>query len=744
MVTSESSASMASLATETAHSLETSETGFYSLPQRSSSDDDGFEPIEQAEVVVESPIAFDSPELPEPLPSIDELATRSSGVPEDTMPAVLSSIGLAASLPEDSSLNEANVEDRHLDLVDTESNAKAQPHTSSSGVSTSPIVDGESESSVPSGPFGRSGSRRSMSLSSLVLPGPSETTPRAPTVSTSSDGKTIRKQKSLKRFFFSNGDLASEEKEPVPKLDKALLKEKTDKSSKQKVATMTAALNREAEDEENLLDKGKNRSGFSSMLSRPKSKPSLRIDVKASRQSVPSAPASAPSITSVPTSTPHSSGSTSTSSGSSAYPETPISTVSSKFKTKGTPGVADGASGGRGLTKRFSLSNMSSAFKRSKRDLSSPVPQVPDLPTAYKKDAKGRSLSDDGCRTAKDIRGMIKESAVPLSPKLAQSAILQSPKSRDRPLLSPPLSPSGTSSRPSVDQSRPSSPRSPKSIAETLPPPSPKDTASILSETSSTFELDEELTHAQLMLVSPRTRRNPAESLQDILGVAPISRQSRIVRMEPAFSRRSVEAIVLGPLLVSPSSMEPIPDIESDVHRRDSDLSVVGVGDTRRELRYDSEASLETLSRSSSTSDPLDHTAPVTPVSDPCAMPLVSPPPLPPLPPLSTMPSDMIIVDAPSMTDIYASPTSTITTSRRSPEAIFRFLSGGSGKDSPKSTPSSKRASKEVLISKVVEGEYTSLIQATQLKSLHFDSLGLDFDGYAFPPNLIPPPREVV
>ena len=764
MITSDS---MGSLTTETAHSAESFELNDFAQPAFAS------EAADNSSTIVESPVSHSAPPLPtESVPGVEEMVISQS------LPATVREP--AAGLEIDLGPLIAQAEPSHV-------NAPLEV------ISAQHMVPSASERSTLQGDKSRK--RRSMSLTSVPSSRPAEaasTMPAAP----ASGSKVIRKHKSLKKFFFSSDNLAKQEQEPMPDLDRSHVKDnearrKEEKTKSEKVDkadhadSERIAQARAKDDKKREMNK---RSSLGGMLPRPKSKPSLRIDIKATKHMGSAAPSpGADSETSTPTPAPLTGSSAVTSSTSGGYPETPA-TSSSKSKGKaGTPAPESGG-GTRGLTKRFSLSNMSNAFKRSKKD-GAAVPQVPELPAAYKRDKAGRSMSADSATTpTTSAMRDIKHSAVPLSPKLQEAAIIDSPVSRSRPLLSPQNSP-GSSMKGLPDPEPPSpgatSLRSVLSVSSdnsghTLNAPgSPShDDTSLLSDTSSTFELETELNHAQLVLVSPRTRRNPAESLQDILGVAPITRQSTVIKLDPILSRRSVEAIVLGPLLMSPSDMATLSEEDAD----DNEHSISGTAardnndrrgsgestssgheaDEGRPRHYGSASSLESLSRSSSTSDPLEH-APVTPSSVDCGPVLELPPPVPPKDDsldvdLSAESSeDAVMVDAPSMQEIYDSPTSTITTSRRSPEGLFRFLSSGhspkttlkeveispKGKTKPlppvASEPTGKKGNKGKAAGTMTfplppppvpeTKEYSSLHSDVQLRSLHFDSgLGLDFE----------------
>lgn len=546
----------------------TSETDASLLTQTLHQEPEQVEPVESLEAVPDEP---EDPPFVTPSSSMDDIADKvdpaseqiepesdspafsvpmspespQSASPSDALPV------LTQSMPSSSALSIEN----ELEILRDEqppslpASPVTSPATITEAVSTSPITPNVTRGIPPST---SERSRRTLSLGSMadVVPSPPGPTPivdyKAETP------KVIKKQKSLKSFFFFHENSAKHDHASVPQIP-AKFAEQAKSKSKDPASAPSAPTT--------------SRSGFSSMLSRPKSKPSLRIDVKQSKVS----DASSLSQPRMPNTA------SSTSSTEEHYPQTPASASMSKTKAhaaetpRETPRAEKSEKGdktekadpSRGLSKRFSLTNMSSAFKRAKKEATAVVPQVPELPQAYKKDksATTTSKSSKGFGKRKDKENadllgqskssLVKESALPIptSPKLAKTPLLPSEtasraSSRSASPVAPVInvkhsSPTAFSQSPSPDQ-RPPTTR-----------PSPADSVSVVSEGSSSFELENELTNAQLVLVSPHTRRNPAESLQDILGVGPVSRTSVLVQLNRSQSRRSVEAIVLGPLLMS-------------------------------------------------------------------------------------------------------------------------------------------------------------------------------------------------
>ena len=474
----------------------------------------------------------------------------------------------------------------------------------------------------------RSRRTRSMSLSSTPA---SEIEPfmsnDEPTPPPAIKVEVIRRQKSLKKLFFSHYDSAS-------------VQEKQDGTDKK--------------------PKG--------LLSRAKSKPSLRIDVKASKEDF------VPGIA------------TASSSGQSeGFPGTPVS--------RSSDGLGHGH---RGLSKRFSLSNMSNAFKKKSPAAGEglAVPKVPELPEAYRREKEAMEI---------EIALSVSYHVVPASPPLEGEIVPQEDDEPDTKGLATPEEPM------------------PKySVKGLMSPPiihSAVHTHDAESETSSAFDFDDELEHAELMQVSPRTRRNPGVSLQQFLGQAP-GRRIRVENVDNA-SRHSVEAIVLGSLLV------PEAETPSTGGERSHSEVLAGGKQAPQAVPSSSEASLGSLSQSSYTSEP--DAPPITPnILE--ANPLSPPIELTGLQ-LPTLSNDIIAVESP--------PTSSTRASSPKPRAfgspdifLHMFSSPRSSSRIVKPTPT-PTASYPTPPLPEWEVQFSSLSANMQLKSLHFDGLGLDFDGFS-------------
>lgn len=433
--------------------------------------------------------------------------------------------------------------------------------------------------------------------------------------------EVIRKQKSLKKLFFSSSETSSiqEKRDGVDKKAKGL-------------------------------------------LSRAKSKPSLRIDVKASKEDV------VPGIA------------TASSSGQSdGFPDTPVS--------RSSDGIGQGH---RGLSKRFSLSNMSTAFKKNSSAAGGgfAVPKVPELPEAYRR--KKEPSADESALP-------LKYHGFPASPHLEGEVTTQEEDEQ--------------TSNGFAGQMASMSKHGAKGLMS-LPiihTNSHMDDAE--SDTSSAFDLDDELQHAELMQVSPRTRRNPGVSLQQFLGTAPAAKTR--VEVVPNALRHSVKAIVLGPLL--------FPEGETLATVEETPCSGTSANDQQapQAVQSASETSLESLSQSSSTSEP--DPPPITPSF------LISNPLSPPIEVLESNPSlsnDIIAVETPPTSSTRASSPRTRTFG--SPDMFFHMFS------SPRSSSRVVKPMPPVSVSPQPlperEPQFSSLDGNLQLKSLHFDGLGLDFD----------------
>ncbi|WVR04619.1 hypothetical protein IAU60_001630 [Kwoniella sp. DSM 27419] len=337
----------------------------------------------------------------------------------------------------------------------------------------------------------------------------------------------IRKQKSLKMFFFSStgvGEASNQDTAPP-------------------VPTFVAPKHAEPKPKKTLQ--------------KAKSKPSLKIDVKAAKPAEPFTGAS-------PITPALSTGQTAASSDTIGTPSiTPVSATGSSNSNVVPPQPPS-----RGLSKRFSLSNMSQAFKRksSMSNLSAsavsshnsgtvetPIPMVPDLPAEYKRQkatkAKSTMKVTEVCdREAKASIATAAGTTVPAvydgiarrseSLNRLQSLSTDDPKElpkqhgQRRPIaIQDPSRPL----LPAVDLV-PARSSSPSSIS-TNPSDDEGEGDSELSE-------EQELVHAKLMQISPRTRRDPTASLQEFLASAP--GQTGSVVIVPKGVRRSVEAVVIG------------------------------------------------------------------------------------------------------------------------------------------------------------------------------------------------------
>ncbi|WWC86905.1 uncharacterized protein L201_001784 [Kwoniella dendrophila CBS 6074] len=386
----------------------------------------------------------------------------------------------------------------------------------------------------------------------------------------------IRKQKSLKKFFFSSSTppdivMASSSAPPLPDLP---LQERN-------AVSENVATKEDKEKREDKPSKGKK------ILQRARSKPSLKIDVKVAKPSSSISPSPAtPAL-------------------STGRTDISVSQVE-------TPSSAP-ANQPRGLSKRFSLSNMSQAFKKKSHSTpvsatassGSPIPMVPDLPEVYKKQ--------------KDIKGKVLESAVPISPR--KSKTVDSADTTNE-ILTPTGLPrrsdslkaiqsltftqeeEPTSQQPNLDETVSPSilTEEPQSLLPAFEVSSVSTSATASGSRSrdrsdspdlsvksiSTIDIDDidastdidgdledeqELIHAQLMHVSPRTRRDPTQSisLQEFLS-SPPGKTSNVVIVPTKGLRRSVEAVVVlgNPSLYnlqSPpftSASEPIQEVEKE------------------------------------------------------------------------------------------------------------------------------------------------------------------------------------
>lgn len=690
------SPSFVSVTTDTAQSVQTSDREIFH-PARQW-------PVGEFEELVESPVSLTSPALPNAEP-LQEAEPQSFGH-EDQTPAITDG-------------DDSGVETSDPEPIANHLASPLQPNPSRSHTAPTPAASWPSP-----GQLSRP-KRRSLSLTSIHVDKPVNPV-RPPAIPVG--GKTVRKHKSLKNFFFLNDNLAKEVSEPAAEL----------------VDDMISGLVKGSEED------AKRGSTFGGILSRPKSKPTLQVDVKASSAATflgsLSTPVTGSGMTVSPAPLISSTTVTSPSASSHLIPNTPCL---GEEEAKSKPQIHNETTV-KGPTKRFSLSNMANAFKRTAgRKDASPVSQVTEVFVSLKRDKMGTGPAG---KVQPQSNRLVKESVAvlsPTSPQYTADLSLANPK----PLFSSLESP-GFAKTTLLSDSQGSSPRtSVHSTAEVSVHGSIHDTASFVSELSSSFELDAELDRAQLMLISPKTRRNPAETLQDVLGIGATGRQSTVVKHDPVLSRRSAEAIVLGPLSLGPG-MDSLNEDEEEQRSLQGSMEVLddrrGDDETMTMMNWsrrpsadsmsthdggtnDSQTSLESLSTSSSTCEQHDPLSPITPASLQPGV-LLDPSELP------------IMVSTPSTDDIYVK----TVPSNLTPQASFRFFTAS--RSSPRS--SSPREFCEDVQSFTLETgsekklrgitdypptppisqeEHPSLSEDIQLRSLRFDSLGLDFDHFASP-----------
>mgnify|MGYP007001963449 CR=1 FL=1 len=594
------------LAGVTRSESEPSELPFLSTVQEGGTDSDATSACITGDDLVDSPVALTSPQFPKP-------STEGQGqtVAADSSPTV---DALSSGSPSDEPpalmpvLEESD--DTESDEISTPSSVDAVP--AAAALASSPSLK-----------------RRSMSMPSVNEAKPPTAASIALSTTTAPRPTVVRKQKSLSRFFFSNSDLARVERDSGKHVP---VEEKNDGKASQTTSTA-------------------NRKSLGGMLSRPKSSPALRTQARESRHAAVIG-------------TNGNTVSSATSSISLATAHTPQSTqpgLNGSVAESDVPRATDAPTTVKTIKKRFSLSNLSSAFKRSKKSNEAPVPHVPAVPSAFKKESVANRTRPRQSDFADVPSGEKKEHAIPEPSQAEGDEVETLQEDTTETLISPTSSPVKT--RP-ANRARSNTHMTSSSTGADRPgaPSSPKERSSIVSDTSSGFELDAELSHARLMLVSPQTRRNPSKTFQEILNVAPVTRQSKIIKLDTHMTRRSVEAIVLGPLLLASGDMRAVTeerdemsaqggseaaDAESEIaadeegeremgreskpsERRGSDESSTTIGsgsndttvdsdlsDRSMEEYTDSQTSLETMSQSSCASGPHDKSGPVTPSSTP-------------------------------------------------------------------------------------------------------------------------------
>ncbi|KAK8847401.1 hypothetical protein IAR55_005259 [Kwoniella newhampshirensis] len=550
-----------------------------------------------------------------------------------------------------------------------------------------------------------------------------------------SSTSAIRKQKSLKTLFFSSStpaDTASSTALTSASVTSISLPKSSSGSGR-----------RPMDETERPKERGRG------ILSRARSKPSLKIDVKMTKGSGEKIAGSS----SIPTTPSLSTGRSGL--ASSSFASTPASYTNSPHTAASTP---------RGLSKRFSLSNMSNAFKKRSsstpvtgslmKDSSAPVPTVPALPEMYKKEKEARKVIP---------------SAVPIGPSKAppshgpgeenDSALndtptrCESPIAMDEPAPSDAVTDSATSfekgeARLSFESTgsrrvNPLAPLLPALDLSTTTTPLP-DTPTTVSATSMDDyeEESEEIIHAQLMQVTPRTRRNPGSALQEFLGSGP-AKQGNVV-IVPQNARRSVEAVVvLGGRSTSVFNNRAILDgSEENVN------STTRVIEERRGSTDTDETDIIVT--------PVHNALEIFVAPDPGAFDqpsasAVSSPQIDTLndDDLESLPSDTVLVENPpppppsseTSTAVKGDSTSVPKGRFASPEALLRRLHTSSRKQ--QSTPYHSQVREPGVLAPgagipvppipfPLEGcipseAYSSLMNDVQLRSLHFEGLGLDF-----------------
>nr|XP_019008487.1 uncharacterized protein I206_07046 [Kwoniella pini CBS 10737]OCF47268.1 hypothetical protein I206_07046 [Kwoniella pini CBS 10737] len=530
----------------------------------------------------------------------------------------------------------------------------------------------------------------------------------------------IRKQRSLKKFFFSSStppEAASTSScaPPVPPLP---LRERT-----------AEIQNIDSQVEQDKILKSKK------VMKRARSKPSLKIDVKGSKSS----------------------------SSAEVSPVTPaLSTdktdISAIMDTPSAPAPL------RGLSKRFSLSNMSQAFKKrshstpvSATSSTSPIPLVPDIPEAYKKEkyATGSSAKQPvppSPRKAETIdtnknQESILSTSVPRrseSLKAIQSLTFLSDEI-DKPSDSATEETSYSTMIVDEPQSLLPAFEVPETSITTID--SPTDGRVSTSERSiisiSTVDIDDidgdiedehEVIHAQLMHISPRTRRDPTQSLslQEFLA-SPPGKPANVVIVPTHGLRRSVEAVFVldNPMLLnlqSPPSNDPHQEIDED------ESSTVQSVDTRRQSKVIERRGSETESEEE-ISTPLEAGIEIFPNQQ-------EEEDEEPTPKASSYRISQNQIASIRRTSLENGEQESLLRLDSLPKALLKRLHSTrkqhqstpyhSKKNSKSSDKNSTVLSKEIPLPPlpIDEMEFSSLKREMQLRSLKFESLGLNFQDW--------------
>jgi hypothetical protein len=408
------------------------------------------------------------------------------------------------------------------------------------------------------------------------------------------------------------------------------------------------------------------------------------------------------------------------------------------------------------MVKRFSLSNMSSAFKKMAGGGGSPIPKVPELPIMYRrksdqddvgegssseeKEEKPRRRSDDisfrgvgspithtNRFSGLDTPPIGSPIVFELSPHILPNAVAGPSTCHRGVTRTAEISPTGHSTSPPtmVAVGPPISP--PTAVASAVadaPPPADLGTQSRLARSTSFSSVSSVATSANgpdtepheqqtLIAISPRTQRDPSASLQDYL--------TRVQSTEVTITQRThVRQHSLEATIVLSSPPPPLP--RHRLMEREDSLGSLTSNRSSGESQNERLKTPLIMPVASMSLDEIRRHIPIVPPRTVMEEGIESSDYFQSLPSLG---SGMVVVNSPTST-VTSTSTGQSGTSKSTPKArslvrMMRRQSKGKGKKeevtmtkTPPPVPSNS-------------AQFDSIKQSIKLESLHFEALNIDF-----------------
>ena len=410
------------------------------------------------------------------------------------------------------------------------------------------------------------------------------------------------------------------------------------------------------------------------------------------------------------------------------------------------------------MVKRFSLSNMSSAFKKMAGGGGSPIPKVPELPIMYRRKSDQDDVGEGGSSGTKEeklrrrsddisFRGVGSPIAhtnrfsgldtppigspivFDLSPPNIPTAIAgPSTLSRGVTRNAVPISPTTPSTSPRDAIAAPISP--PSALSNSTPvavapaPPAGLETQSRLARSTSFSSVSSVATSAHgpdtepheqqtLIAISPRTQRDPSASLQDYL--------TRVQSTEVTITQRThVRQHSLEATIVLSSPPPPLP--RHKLMEREDSLGSLTSNRSSGESQNERLKTPLVMPVASMSLDEIRRHIPIVPPRTVMEEGIESSDSFQSLPSLG---SGMVVVNSPTST-VTSTSTGQSGTSKSTPKArslvrMMRRQSKGKGKKeemnmtkTPPPVPSNS-------------AQFDSIKQSIKLESLHFEALKIDF-----------------